>query len=75
MGSIPKAALVIGALVLLSLIRIASLMAMLKATSEIEMAGSRKGKPKKQFCTVTGACLETVWAFGVSAAAGLLLLS
>ena len=47
----------------------------LKGPSETVQSEITKGAPMKMVRAVVGAIAETAWALGVSAAAGLLLLS
>ncbi len=75
LGSSPRVALALGVLVVLVLVRLASLLIPLKELSEAAGNESRKEAPMRCLRTIASVICETVWAFGVSVGAGLLLLS
>lgn len=76
MGSIPFAVVASVVFVVLVIIRFASLMFTLKCPSKTELNETKETTMNKHLLKMSAsATLETAWALGVSAAAGLLLLS
>lgn len=73
-GSIPIAAVAAGVYALMVPVRFASLRLALDPTPET-VDGTGKEAPMSVARKLSGVCLETAWALGVSVAAGLLLLS
>lgn len=76
MGSIPIVGVAAVAFLILATIRFASLMFTLKCTSEAESSEMKEATMNKHLLKVSASTvLETAWAIGVSATAGLLLPS